>query len=244
MESAELLSDHHDTDQPFPFFTLPFELRREILFSVLASYRTIDLDPCNNVDAVERLSVFLTSRRMHEEAYHVFYGRHTFRILPIHHVFFARKAPPLPLLARLPSRYRRALITLELRLGPGWNNLPKWWHIDDRLGLEDMTAVRKLKVFLEIDPTHDVFKGFFRHKKDLYTDCIGGMLMGIIERLPTLEEIEFDGYPSVRDGLLIRRLVDEAKIAKKRIVWGLEIGLRSGSATPWDLQSNSCAHEE
>ena len=231
MKSPRLLSDHHDADQPFPFFNLPFELRRKILFFILSLHRTIDLDPRNNMDAVERLNVFLTSRRMHEEAYHVFYSGHTFRILPIHYLFFRRKAPPL--LARLPCRYRRALITLDLRLGPGWDDPPKGWRIDDRLGLEHMIAVRKLKVFLEIDPSHDIFNDF-RRNKDFYTNFAGDMLVGIIKRLPTLEEVEFDGNPSVWGGLLMKRLVEEAEIGKKRIVWGPGIGLGSGSAMPWD----------
>lgn len=213
----------HDPQRPFPFYHIPFELRRKILFLVISSDQVIDLHPRNIEDAVGRLSVFLTSRRMHEEAYQVFYSGHIFRILPIHYRYFASETPAL--LARLPSRYRRVLITLELRLGPGWNDLPRTWRVSDRLGLEEMVAVRRLKVLIEIDPSHNVFRGF-RHNKDFFTNFAGNTLVEIINRLPTLEEVELDGWPSVRrEGNLMMRLVEEAKKGKKRIIWGPGINM-------------------
>lgn len=203
--------------QHFRFFDLPSELRLKVLGMVLLTDRTIDLDPLNHRSASQRLNVFLTSHQFHEEAYRVFYSGHTFRILPTHGRFFGNKTEPL--LSRLSARYRAALVSLELRLGPGWSKPPKSWRINDHLGLEDATAVRTLKVFVEVDPSSDIFKGF-RVAKDFFTDFSGALLEGVIERLRRLEQVEFDAYPSVlRDGALLRRLVKEAKQGGVRIAW-------------------------
>ena len=203
--------------QHFRFFDLPSELRLKVLGIVLLADRTIDLDPLNYRSASKRLNVFLTSHQLHEEAYRVFYSGHTFRILPTHGRFFGNKIEPL--LSRLSPRYRAALVSLELRLGPGWSKPPKSWRITDRLGLEDATAVRTLKVFVEVDPSSDVFKGF-RVAKDFFTEFSGTLLESVVEHLPGLEQIEFDAYPSVsRDGALLRRLVKEAMAGGARIKW-------------------------
>ena len=203
--------------QHFRFFDLPYELRLKVLGMILLTDRTIDLDPLNYRSASKRLNIFLTSHQFHEEAYRVFYSGHTFRILPTHGRFFGNKIEPL--LSRLSPRYRAALVSLELRLGPGWSKPPKSWRITEKVGLEDAAAVRTLKVFVEVDPSSDVFKGF-RVAKDFFTDFSGTLLEGVIERLENLEQIEFDAYPSVtRDGALLRRLVKEAKARGIRIRW-------------------------
>lgn len=216
MESAKTTRSYrYDPRQPFRFFNLPSELRRRILTMALSLHRTVDLDQVNNFDAPERLSVFLTSRRMHEEAYHVFYGSHSFRIFPTHWRFFGHKSQSV--LSRLSPRYRKALVSLELRLGPGWSNPPTSWRVTDRLALEDISAVRKLMVFVECDPSHDIFKGF-RPAHDFFTNFAGNILMEILRRLPSLGEVQFDGYPSVsRDGPLMKRLIDEVKRSEKKI---------------------------
>lgn len=195
---------------------------------ILSLHRTVDLDPLNNFDAPQRLSVFLTSSRMHEEASHVFYGGHTFRIFPTHWRFFGPKAQSM--LPRLPPRYRKALVSLELRLCPGGSSNPlKSWRVTNRLALEDMAGVRKLRVFMECDPSQDVFKGF-RVERDFFTNFAGEILEEILRRLPSLGEVQFVGFPSVsRDGLLTTRLMDEVKRGKKRILWGPEISSRSFS---------------
>ena len=86
------------------------------------------------------------------------------------------------------------------------------------LGLENMVAVRSLKVFVEVDPSHDLFRGF-RVGKDFYTRFSTELLEQIIERLPALERVELDGWPSVmREGPLMRRLVDVARASGKTVV--------------------------
>ncbi|KAL9597009.1 MAG: hypothetical protein Q9219_005435 [cf. Caloplaca sp. 3 TL-2023] len=207
--------------KPFPFFSLPTELRSKILSYLLRTdTRTIDLDPTNHRSAPARLNLFLVCKRFGYEAYHVFYGGHTFRIFQTHGRFLGKRTEPL--LARLPSYYRSALTSLELRLGPGWSDPPKPWYVSGRLGLEDCTSVRTLRVFVEVDPSSPVFKGF-RLNRDFFTDFSGALLRGVMERLPVLETIEFDAYPSVdRHGALMSRLLDDARKADKRIAWGSE----------------------
>ncbi|KAL8830527.1 MAG: hypothetical protein Q9170_005702, partial [Blastenia crenularia] len=209
-------ASHHNS---FPFFSLPSELRSKILSSILCTEtRTIDLDPKNHLSASTRLNLFLVSKRFGYEAYHIFYSGHTFRIFQTHGRFLGKRTEPL--LARLPSYYRAALVSLELRLGPGWSDPPKPWYVSDRLGLEDCTSVRTLRVFVEVDPSSPVFKGF-RLNRDFFTHFSGDLLRGVIERLPVLETVEFDAYPSVdRHGALVTRLLDDARRANKRIAWG------------------------
>ncbi|MCJ1228267.1 hypothetical protein MMC12_004928 [Toensbergia leucococca] len=223
MESPIVPLNDADLDRHyFRLLDLPSELRNKILAIVLLDPRgdrTIDLDPLNYRRILPRLDIFLVSRRIHEEAYHVFYGGHTFRIFPIHGRFFGNKVQPL--LSRLPPRYRAAILSLELRLGPGWSNPPMSWKVNDQLGLEDARAVRKMKVFVECDPSHEIFKGF-RVNKEFFTNFSGVLLEDILRRLPVLEQVEFDGYPTVRRGILMSRLQLEAKRQGMRIVRGPE----------------------
>ncbi len=202
--------------QSFPFFDLPFELRSKILCYILTESQPIDLHPNNHRSGHERLNLFLTSHRLHSEASYLFYSTHTFRIFPTHGRFFGHKSKPL--LQRLPTRYREAITSLELRLGPGWSSPPKSWWVDARLGLEEMVHVRTLKVFVECDPSHDIFRGF-RIGRDFFTDFSAHLLDEITRRLPALVWVELDGWPSVmREGPLMKRLVEVAKENGKKAV--------------------------
>ncbi|KAI4140813.1 MAG: hypothetical protein L6R39_005646 [Caloplaca ligustica] len=205
--------------KPFRFLDLPFELRSKILSLLLCTdTRTIDLDPSNHRTSTPRLNLFLVSKRFGYEAYHVFYAGHTFRVFQTHGRFLGKRAEPL--LARLPTHYRKALTSLELRLGPGWSDPPKPWFVSDRLGLEDCTSVRTLRVFVEVDPSSPVFKGF-RLNRHFFTDFSGTLFRQVMERLPVLDTVEFDAYPSVdRDGALMTRLLQETKDADKKVAWG------------------------
>ena len=202
--------------QPFPLFSLPYELRSNILLYILSIPHTIDLDPTNYRTAHQRLNLFLTCKRLHDEASHLLYSSHTFRIFPTHGRFFTPKT--VPLLARLPSHYREALVSLELRLGPGWNSPPKSWWVDSRLGLEEMKNVRTVNVFVEVDPSHDIFKGF-RLGKAFFTDFAAHLLEEIIHRLPALVQVLFEAWPSVmQDGPLVKRLIEVAKENGKQVI--------------------------
>ena len=118
-------------------------------------------------------------------------------------------------------RYREALVSLELRLGPGWSNPPRSWRVDDRLGLEEMEAVRTVKVFVECDPSHEIFDGF-RIDRDFFTDFSGSLLKDVLQRLPSVTQVELDGWPSVkREGPLVRGLLEVARNAGVSV---LEVG--------------------
>lgn len=183
---------------------------------VLVTSKTYSLAPDNFRDGQKCLAVFLTSRQMHEDAYRVFYGSHTFRIFPTHGRFFTNKV--IPLIARLPPRYKEALVSLELRLGPGWNSPPASWKVDDRLGLEQMTNVRFLKLFIECDPSLETFRGF-RVDETFYTEFSQNLFEEILQRLSAVSSVEIDGWPSVqRKGHLMKALIDTAKEAGKAVV--------------------------
>lgn len=202
----------------FRFLDLPAELRRHILELALCVHRTIDLDPANGWRIARRLELFLVSRKVHEEAYAVFYGSHTFRLFPTHGRFFGDKIRPL--ISRLSPQYRAAITSIELRLGPGWNKPPKSWTVSQRLGLEDAVSVRTLKIFVECDPSHDSFRGF-RMLEPSFTDFAGSLLLELIRTIPSLEVIQLDGYSFVsKDGPLISRLLQVAHAEQKRIIWG------------------------
>lgn len=221
MESSESGPANSESLRPqkfFYFFNLPFELRRKVLSHLLVQNRIIDLDPANAISNPFRLNLFLTSRRMHEEAYQVFYSIHTFRIFPIHPRYFGGRVKSV--LSRLSPRYRAALVSLEIRLGIGWSKPPKTWTVTDRLGLQDCTRVKNLEVFVECDPSHEIFHGF-RISVEFFTDFSSNLLESIVKSLPYLEWVTFNRHgPSVsRDSELMSRLQEAVLKGQKRIAW-------------------------
>lgn len=123
--SVASLSSDAPTKQPFPFFELPSELRIKIYQYVLFIEHgkgVVDLDYFNDRRIAPRLTCFRACRRMHEEAYPIFYGssQQPFRLFPVGgHVYRTKK----PLLELLTPTYRGAINTIELRLGPGWERV-------------------------------------------------------------------------------------------------------------------------
>ena len=205
------------------FFDLPSELRLRIYdFVLLSRPRTIDLDPLNYRQIAPRLTCFLVCHRMHEETYPIFYGSHDhpIRLFPLKDRFFHKGKP---ILSRIGPRYRAAVTTCELRLGPGWSAPPKSWHTGESLGLVDCVSLRTLKIFIEIDPSNQFFEGF-RGKgntKESYQIFCVGILRGIMEQVPSLKFVELDAYPSVtKDAPLVLALVRQIYAAGRRVVWG------------------------
>ncbi len=212
-------SEAEDHSAAFRLLDLPAELRLKIyeLHLVSSPHVVVDLEPKNSRRIAPRLRLLQTCRRVHDEAYPVFYGGHTFRLFPVHGRFFTTQRP---LLARLSPRYRAAVTRLELRLGPGWTNPPKGWAVTEGLGLGDASSVRVLSVFNQCDPEHPIFTGF-RKGDGFYTVFCGNLLREILAQLPSIDEMLFDAFPSVaRDGPLMKRQLDEAHLAGKRIAWG------------------------
>lgn len=223
---ASLDAEGQDPQQgpkSFPFFNLPAELRLrvyEMLFRLPSEY-TVDLDS-NNYRRLAPLflPLLLTSRRFHDEASRFFYSVNTFRLFPTQGRFFKAKRP---LLARLPRHHREHITTMELRLGPGWNKPPAGWAVNERLGLSDTARLRRLRIFVECDPaSSDIFRGF-RTSDSFYTDFCIALLRDVLYAGESIEEIEFDAYPSVRrDSPLMTALQCEVKATDRRIVvsWG------------------------
>ena len=86
------------------------------------------------------------------------------------------------------------------------------------LGLEEMEAVRTVKVFVECDPSHEIFNGF-RIDRDFFTGFSGGLLEEVLRRLPSVVQVELDGWPSVkREGPLVKRLLEVARNAGLRVL--------------------------
>lgn len=177
------------------------------------------LDPTNYRLLHPRLAIFLVSKRMHNEAYPIFYSQ-PIRLFPTHGRFFHTKHA---LIARLPTRYRSAVTTVELRLGPGWSNPPRCQNTGPWLGLADCTSLRRLKIFVECDPSDSIFAGF-RGKgatEDTYKLFCMGLLRGIMEQVPSLESVEIDAYPSVkREAPLVMSLRRTIEEGGKKMVWG------------------------
>lgn len=227
--------EHDDFDEEyytppgqFPFFDLPAEIRLHVYHFALFTPRRRRRTANGSVGASSknpqrspqshRIALFLTSRRMHDEASDYFYSTQAFRI------FHIQDYSRMPTLAGIPGRYRSSIGTIELILGSSWTAPPRSWTVTSQLGLEEMSRLRLLKVFLECDPSHPVFNGF-RISNDFYSDFAGGLLQQILEKLPKLEYIEFDGNPSVlKSGSLMTRLLHEANKAGKKVVWGPQRG--------------------
>ncbi|RFU32706.1 hypothetical protein B7463_g3635, partial [Scytalidium lignicola] len=210
----------------FPFLSLPSELRHKIYCLTFQSCpQVLDLDPStfNILTRTNIRALFLVSRQIHEEVSHAFFSIHTFRIFPTHpgRYFKTKK----PLLARLPSHYRASIVTLELRLGPGWNNPPRGWIVNPALGLRDCQNVRVLKVFVECDPSDGIFKGF-RHSDGFYERFSQDLLCEILLEVPSIKVVEFDAWSSVkRGGDMIRSLLQAVgQFENKMIAWGPERG--------------------
>lgn len=199
----------------FRFFDLPTEMRRQILAETLVFDRTIDIE---FKEYANLQNMLLVSKRFREEAADVFYGGNLFRMLPTHSRAVGKYARPL--LRDLSQFHRSRIVSLELRLGPFWDQPPACWKINARLGLEEAVRVRRLRVFVEIDPTLPWFKGF-RSTKISYVDFCLKIFGGCLKRLPCVSEVQFDAYPSSgRGNQLMDRLVDLAIQAGKRITWG------------------------
>lgn len=205
----------------FRFLDLPLEIRNQIYEHVLVVPYTVDLSVENKKYLAPRLEAFRTCRQIYNEAYPVFYGRNTFRIFPTHDQSFHTKKV---LLTRLSKQYRSAITSLELRLGPGWTKPPKTWNVGPQLGLKDCTSVRKIKIFIEIDPSHDVFKGY-RINDRFYTLFSSNLLEGMLDQMPSVEIVDFQAFSFVqRDSTLVQELVDQADADGKRVtftgLWG------------------------
>lgn len=211
--------------KPFPFLSLPAEVRIKVYehyFDDENAEDVVDLGPDNYKRYHGKLRIMRVNRQVHDEATHVFYSTRAFRIFPTHPgKYFKTKRP---LLARLKKCQRECITSLQLRLGPGWSAPPRGWLVNDALGLKELTNVRKLDVFVECDPSDGVFKGFRRG--DGYYEGFSRQLMSqVVESMPAVTHIEFDGYSGVKKkGAMMQGLLEEAKSLGLTVQWGPEHG--------------------
>ncbi|PHH82844.1 hypothetical protein CDD82_4577 [Ophiocordyceps australis] len=212
-------------NSPFPFLSLPSELRLKIYAYYFGGTDSVlDLGPYNYKRVHKFLGLMRVCAQIHSEATHFFYSTRIFRLFPVFpgRYFKSKK----PLLARLRSTQRACLTVLELRLGPGWNAPPRGWTVNDTLGLKDCTAVHKLRVFVECDPSDNSFKGF-RRAEGFYEGFCCSLLQDVIQGLPHLQTVEFDAWPSVNiSGAMMGNLIDLVLELKHQIKWGPERGWR------------------
>ena len=204
----------------FRIFDLPSEIRNEIYALVLFAVPAADLrtrvkwttNKTPSRKRTIRIPILVASKRFHLETSYILYSSQTFR------VFSIQDYSPIPTLAQIAPIYRSYLTNIELVLGPGWTAPP--WKVTSRLGLTKLTGVQTLKIFVQTDPSSDVFKNF-RVSETFYTDYSGDLLSKILRQLPNLRFVYLDANPSVKyDGPLISRLVDEAGQANKVVKYG------------------------
>jgi hypothetical protein len=200
------------------FFDLPTEIRHQIYSLILRVDYVIDFDPRNYRTIAPMLHVFLASKRFLEDCSSYFYSQNTLRLFPAHGRFFSDRQ--MPLIRCLSPDNRATIKHLELRLGPGWTRPPQSWRVNKQLGLKDLTSLKRLEVYIEIDPSSSVFKGF-RTSKAFYTDFAGNLMKEVLVALPVLEEVQFDGYSGAAlEDPLLARVIAETKIAGKEISFG------------------------
>ncbi|KAK8064239.1 hypothetical protein PG996_008891 [Apiospora saccharicola] len=211
---------------PFRFLELPSELRIKIYEYHFDNFdEVLDMDFENYKRYHKRLGLLRTCRLVYREASYVFYSTHPVRLFPIYGKFFKAKKP---LLARMKPNQRSLINTLELRLGPGWNRPPRGWVVNEGLGLKDCVSARRIKVFVECDPSNEMFKGF-RHSDGFYERFSRELLGAVMDDLPCLETVEFDANPSVKkNGAMMKALLEATTAKGCQLAWGPQKGWDDG----------------
>jgi len=219
--------------KPFRFLELPSELRNKIYSLVFnEAPDVLDLDPDNFRNVHRKMSIFLVSKQVHDEASHNLFSIHTIRLFPCHPGRFFKTKKPL--LARLPSHYRASISSLELRLGPGFANPPRGWTVNDALGLKDCVKVRVLKVMVQIDTSNPIFEGYRRSDDGFYERFSMALLDDVLSSVPSIANVQFDAWTSVmKDGPMMRSLLGVANKYMKMISWGPERGWNDEKNEDW-----------
>ncbi|KAK0624524.1 hypothetical protein B0T17DRAFT_590430 [Bombardia bombarda] len=223
-DSAEVADKKAAKPKPFRLMDLPSELRNKIYSFYFSEIEgVIDLDYGNHKRIHKKLCILKTCRMIYYEASYVFYSTHTFRVFPTSSGRFLKTKKPL--LARLNSRQRSLITSLEVRLGPGFGHQPpRGWVVNPALGLPDCVNLRRLTVYVECDPSDGIFNGF-RKADGFYENFCSNLLKDVLNELPPLNRVYFDAWPSVKkSGGMMRSLLDVAMRLGKKIYWGPDRG--------------------
>lgn len=77
-----------------------------------------------------------------------------------------------------------------------------------------------LKVFVQLDPSDAVLKDY-RRAEGFYEKFSQDLLVGILDQMPNVTKIEFDGYKSVKkSGDMMQGLLETATRCERQITWG------------------------
>jgi hypothetical protein len=96
---------------------------------------------------------------------------------------------------------------------------------------KQLSQVRCLRVFVEVDPSHPVFARF-RVSHGFYTDFAGNLLKDVLGAMPQIEFVQLDGNPSVQmEGPLVSRLKTEVEGKERQVKWGKERGWSAADRT-------------
>ncbi|KAJ4266137.1 hypothetical protein NW762_004117 [Fusarium torreyae] len=208
---------------PFHFLSLPAEVRIQIYTYFFDDVATLlDLNPHNYKRVHKKLGLMRVCRQVHDEATFAFYSTRTFRLFPTYPGKYFKSKKPL--LARLKKQQRRCITSLELRLGPGWNAPPRGWVVNPALGLTDCKDVERLNVFVECDPSDNIFQGW-RRSEGFYEGFSRNLLTDVLNELPSVQTVQFDGWSSVKkSGDMMQGLMEVVTQAGYDIEWGPERG--------------------
>ena len=199
----------------FDILRLPREIRDHVLSFVLSA------------DADQRTAIFAVNKQFNIEASRVLYSRRPIRL------FFLQEFKHAPTLMDLAPHQRKLVTTLEITLGPSWTDPPKSMEVSKALNraLKKMDRLRRLKIYVECDPSTPMFKNF-RKSPTFYTDFCGKLLYNVLKAMPQVAVIEIDGRQAVeKDGPLISRLEQEVQARKRTIEWGPGLVSRNEDAT-------------
>lgn len=204
--------------KPFRFMDLPVEVRLKIYGFHFANVGpVVDIEHGNYFAIHKKLVILRACRQVYYEASDNFYKSKVFRIFPIDgRQSKAKKG----LLAKVKPHCRAQMTTLELRLGPGWSKPYRSWVVDNTLGLSDCVNVRRLHVYIEIDPSDKIFAGY-RKFPGFYEEFCQDLLDKILKGLPNVQKVQFDAHPSVKKkGDMARGLIQTAAANQRTICWG------------------------